>query len=289
MNHFNSYPSVYAIGHRYLGEIPSDTLCRIEEKIDGSQFSFARTPEGALKVRSKRVDMHPEAPDSLFKKAVAAIASLPLKPGWVYRAEAVNAPKHNVLAYERVPTAHVVLFDIAVGLEDYLERGAIEQEATRLGLEVTPLLDMVPYGSFDPAAYAGRRSLLGGPIEGVVIKPVVTVWGQDKKPLIAKWVRDEFKETHRTTWKEPSGPDKHAALAARVCGEVRWAKAVARLRDEDRLQHAPQDIPLIMREVVEDVMKEEKDTLMEALLKMYWGDIRKHLTRGLPEWYKGQL
>lgn len=47
----NSYPSIYSLGHRYISELFSGPVV-IQEKIDGSQFSFGNL-NGKLFCRSK--------------------------------------------------------------------------------------------------------------------------------------------------------------------------------------------------------------------------------------------
>ena len=39
MDSWHSYPQIYALGHRYITELLLDPVL-VEEKIDGSQFSF---------------------------------------------------------------------------------------------------------------------------------------------------------------------------------------------------------------------------------------------------------
>ena len=48
----SSYPKVYAIGHRAIGDIFKDTVL-VEEKIDGSQFSFGKDRDGNFSMRSR--------------------------------------------------------------------------------------------------------------------------------------------------------------------------------------------------------------------------------------------
>jgi hypothetical protein len=48
---WHSYPQVYALGHKYLQFLLSSTVI-IEEKIDGSQFSFGRFGDH-LRLKSK--------------------------------------------------------------------------------------------------------------------------------------------------------------------------------------------------------------------------------------------
>ena len=110
MSSWHSYPSIYALGHAAVAELLLDPVVA-EEKIDGSQYSFGRF-SGALKVRSKGKQMIVESPEKIFRKAVEYVATLDLRDGWTYRGEVLDKPKHNALAYDRVPKGNVILFDI---------------------------------------------------------------------------------------------------------------------------------------------------------------------------------
>lgn len=57
---WHSYPKVYALGHRALAELLLDEVL-VEEKIDGSQFSFGRFG-GDLKARSKGCQLNVDYP-----------------------------------------------------------------------------------------------------------------------------------------------------------------------------------------------------------------------------------
>ncbi len=199
-----SYPGILTVGHRYLEHLFDDVVV-VEEKVDGSQLSFGAGPQ----MRSKGKDQT-DAPDSLFEQAWNAIRVMPLTDGWVYRGEYLAKPKHNVLAYDRVPLQGIVLFDVETSSGTFLEPEAKHAEAVRLGLECAPLLY---HGQLDQFALPPRiadwlkqRSFLGGQlIEGVVIKQY-NRWGVDGKVLIGKCVSDEFKEVHKDTWpKNPNG------------------------------------------------------------------------------------
>jgi hypothetical protein len=100
--HLSSYPSIYTLGHRYLNALLDGPVV-VEEKVDGSQFSMARNLDGSLSVRSKGQEIHLGAVPQLFNQAVAVASSLDLHPGWVYRGEYLQKPKHNTLCYSRVP------------------------------------------------------------------------------------------------------------------------------------------------------------------------------------------
>ena len=138
MSSWKSYPSVFNLGHRVLAELFSDPVL-VEEKIDGSQFSFGLIG-GVLRVRSKGAEMNSEAPEKMFDKAVETVSTLApvLVPGYTYRGEFLRTPKHNTLAYDRTPVGHIIIFDINVDEESYLTYEDKKIEATRLGLEVVP-------------------------------------------------------------------------------------------------------------------------------------------------------
>ena len=60
MSSWNSYPKIYALGHAYLKELSLDPVI-VEEKVDGSQFSFGLI-NGELKCKSHRKELILDAP-----------------------------------------------------------------------------------------------------------------------------------------------------------------------------------------------------------------------------------
>ena len=55
-----SYPKVFNLGHAAMADLLGGNVV-VQEKVDGSQFSFARTDSGQLLFRSKGAEIHPEA------------------------------------------------------------------------------------------------------------------------------------------------------------------------------------------------------------------------------------
>src|SRR5690606_17156441 len=108
-----------------------------------------------------------------------------LREGWTYRGEFLMKPKHNILKYDRNPEGFVIIFDIQDNNGEWLSPEAKAYEAQSLGLECVPLLHR---GKVDEKVLHGllsRTSILGGPIEGVVIKPAsYNLYGMDKKILM---------------------------------------------------------------------------------------------------------
>ncbi len=286
MNSWNSYPKIYALGHRSVADLLSVDV-DVEEKVDGSQFSFGVDESGEIHIRSKGAAMFMDAPEKMFSLAADTVRELApiLHPGWCYRGEYLQKPKHNTLAYTRIPEKHIVLFDIATGLECYASYEEKAAEAARIGLEVVPLLHRGRVQSSDEIRQLlETTSILGGQkIEGVVVKPIGhCLFGEDKKPLIGKFVSEAFKEIHSVEWR------KNNPIAKDIT-ELRWDKAVIHLRERGLIQDAPQDIGKLMAEVQSDVEGECTEEIKDALYKWAWPSIKRRLTAGLPEWYKQEL
>lgn len=305
---WHSYPSIFNVGHKAISELFS-VPCNVEEKVDGSQFSFGIFPntdtpvvrvvdgvEYGIKVKSKGATMHPDAPMDMFKKAVEAVKARVdiLHPGWTYRSEFLAKPKHNALAYERTPKDNIIIFDINPGHEEYLDYDAKRAEAERIGLECVQLLYSGKIDSIDQfRGFLDTTSVLGGQkIEGVVIKPIGgKLYGLDKKLLIGKFVSEAFKEAHKSSWGEsnPTGKDIIQLIGQKYQHKGRWLKAVQHLREAGKLTDSPQDIGPLIKEIPLDIEKEEIDAIKEELYKWAWPHIKRMVTRGFPEWYKERL
>ena len=294
MESWHSYPSIYNMGHKAIEELLKGPVI-VEEKIDGSQFSFGMDTEG-VRVRSKGCEMIVDAPEKMFSKAVDTVKEIAplLTPGWTYRGEYLRTPSHNTLVYSRVPNRHVIIFDINRGHEDYLTPEEKRAEAGRLGLECVPVIFQGMVESVDAfRAFLETESVLGGQkVEGVVVKPAgYTMFGRDKKCLMGKFVSEAFKESHSAAWKEknPASGDILETLAGAYNTQARWMKAVQHLREAGKLEETVRDIGSLMKEVPEDIGKECAEEIKEKLWGWAWPHIRRGVTRGLPEWYKEEL
>lgn len=290
---WRSYPSIFNLGHKAVADIFSEPVY-VQEKVDGSQFSFG-VFGGELKVRSKGKEMDPANPEKLFAKAVATVRGIQdlLINGWTYRGEAFDKPKHNALAYDRVPQGNVILFDINTGEENYILPDGVEQIAPLLGLESVPLVydGLFIDGVEGIQRMLERTSILGGQkIEGVVIKSY-SLYGVDKKRLMGKYVSEAFKEVHKRTWGEsnPAGKDIIERIAASLRTDARFNKAVIHLAERGELEGSPRDIGKLIAELKADLTKEEADAVKEQLFQWAWGDILRKSTNALPAWYKARL
>jgi hypothetical protein len=294
MSSWHSYTKSYNLGHAALKKL-FDGPVTVEEKIDGSQFSFG-VFAGEVKCRSKGREIVPEAVDDMFKLAVQTVIELAptLKDRYTYRGEYLQKPKHNCLAYDRTPKANIIIFDIQPAEEAYLSYEDKRAEANRIGLEVVPLIYEGPGEDMSVERIQEilkQVSILGGQtIEGVVIKNY-TQFGSDKKVVMGKYVSEAFKEVHKKDWGEsnPGKSDMLGFLGHKFKTYARWNKAVQHLKEAGNLTDSPKDIGNLMLEVKRDIQEECKDEIVEVLLKWALPHVLRSATAGLPEWYKEQL
>lgn len=279
-----NYGKVYHFGHRDVRGI-LDKPVYVEEKIDGSQFSFGVTLGGELWCASKNKLLDLNTEDKLFKKAIATVEDLQvhLATGAVYRGEAVCAPRHNKLAYGRAPEKGLVLFDVQYCDGLYVSRGTLEDIAEELDLEIVPclasgaltqqqVLDLV-----DGPAYLGKCGR-----EGIVIKSQDT-----HNRLKCKIVSDGFRETKRLA--KLKGSHSVGSTIEQYRTEARWDKAIQHLREDGALTGTPKDIPAVLREIARDLKDECEDEIKEVLWPKLWKEIVKGVSQGAPEYYLKEL
>lgn len=286
----NSYPKIYNVGHPALDGF-FDEAIEVEEKVDGSQFSFW-LDEDTVRFHSKRVEIYPGAA-GMFEAGVQHILSIQhhLFPDLVYRGEYLRKPKHNTLTYNRVPRGHIILFDVMSTPERYLTRIDMKVHAAKIGLEVVPCLFIGKISSSKEVnELLDLPSVLGGQIEGLVFKRRVgSLWGKDGKALIAKHVREEFREVHRGKKFKVPKQDIIDTIIELYRTEARWRKAVEHLRDDGLLENSPRDIGALMKETQEDLIAECHAEIKSLLFDSFKKQILRGSVRGLPEWYKDQL
>ncbi len=282
---WHSHPKIYTLGDGQLSLLLTGPVT-IEEKIDGSQFSFG-VYAGELKVKSKEQNVDPTAPNGMFKLATeTAVALAPnLTDGWMYRAEAVTKLKHNKLKYDRIPTGGFIVFDISPADGQYLCWEDKKAECDRLGIECVPLL----FSGVNPDVHPlmGSTSILGGKIEGVVIKNYARQ-NRDGKCLMGKLVSQDFRESREIRIVRQV-PEVIPEIISALKTIPRWEKAVQHLRDSGKLAHSASDIGPIVKEAQRDIADECRDQIANALLEWAMPQIQKGCVDGLALWYKDQL
>jgi len=297
MPELRSYSSPFALGHKAVMDIWNG-IVYIQEKIDGSQISWG-VRDGVLHCRSRNQDLShtigTPAAAGMFQKAIETINALypKLVHGWTYRGEYLGKAKQNTLKYDRVPKQNIILFDIDIADQNYMEPGMVAEAARHLGLDYAPmfakLTHQLPLDDLLP--YLDNESILGGcKVEGIVLKNY-SMYGSDSKVLMAKLVSADFREMHGGDWKQrnPSKSDIIQQLIERYGTEARWRKAVQHLREEGKILDEPKDIGLLIGEIPNDILSEHADEIKDALFKAFIKDLTRGWTRGMPEWYKRQL
>lgn len=286
-----AYPKIYSLGHPSIAELLTSPVI-IEEKVDGSQFSFGKfeTPNGDFVVscRSKNQELILGSPEPMFLKAIQTVNEISylLTPNWTYRAEFVSALRHNTLTYNRVPKGYLVLFDVLTESGEWLAPTERSQEAERLGIDSIPVLRVGNFTKIEEIhSILDTESFLGGAnIEGVVIK-------NPMKKLMGKWVCEKFKETNSKLWKKdnPTVNDVVQNIIDGLRTVPRWEKAIQHLREAGQLESSPTDIALLIREIPKDIEQEEKERIKDVLYQWAWPHIKRGVTKGLSDWYKEKL
>jgi hypothetical protein len=288
MSSWHSYPKVYNVGHPQVADVMDGDVI-IQEKVDGSQFSFG-LHDGEIKMRSRNREFAFGEQDNLFQLAAEQVYRVKdrLVPGYTYRCEYLAKKKHNTIAYDRVPLNNFAIFDIEKSeslfsfLAIYPDFDSVPELYRGPGSEVTP--EMIK-------EFMDRESFLGGSkIEGIVIKNY-NRFTRDGKVMMAKHVSEQFKESHGAGWskRHPSSADMTEILVNRYKTEARWAKSVQHMREGGLLESDPRDIGKLIKEVQADIKSECEDEIKQILFDEAWKKISRGVIRGLPEWYKQQL
>jgi hypothetical protein len=201
-------------------------------------------------------------------------------------------PRHNALTYGRIPSRHLIVFDVNTSEERYLGYDEKAAESSRLGLEVVPLLHRGRVETPDHLLnLLGRESVLGSAkIEGFVVKNY-SRFCRDGKSMMGKFVTEEFKETQKVAWQKdnPTSGDIIKILCQTYRTEARWAKSVQHLRDAGKIEGDPRDIGALIAEVRKDVEEECAEEIKARLWRWAKDHVLRRSTAGLPEWYKKTL
>lgn len=291
-----AFPKIFHLGDKFIDKI-FDGPVEITEKIDGSQFVFGKIG-GELFCRSKGKMLVLGAPEKMFEKAIDYVMSVQesIPNNIVFFCEYLRQPKHNVLAYHRIPTNGLALFGVCELPNKFIsEYSRLIFAKNTLGIDVVPLIyegeiktkdDLVEM--LDTDSYLGNVK-----IEGIVIKNYTQPFMiRDRVfPLMSgKFVSEKFKEKHRTDWKvKNTGKGRWDTYVEGFRTDARWEKAVQHLRDNGELENAPRDIGKLIKEIHRDITEEEKENIKDVLWKEFGIQVLRKSTAGFPEWYKKRL
>lgn len=288
-----AYPKILHIGDKPIADLFDDEV-EITEKLDGSQFGFG-VYNGVLYTRSKGKEQDLDNPDKMFIEGVDYVKQIrdKIPNGFSFWGEYLQKPRHNVLAYDRVPKNHIALFGVSKDGE-MLSYDLIKYWAELLQVDAVPLLFKGKTTANEAIKLVGSQSYLGGQeAEGIVVKKYED-WMFLGKILIpvkaGKYVTEKFKEVHHKDWaKLNTAKGAFGTLSASVRTEARWNKAIQHLRESGQFHGTVQDIGTLIKEVHRDLSEEETDNLQRQLWKIYGPDILKASTQGFVDWYKEKI
>ena len=294
MNCVRKFPKIFAIGHRTLARL-FDGPVEITEKVDGSAFSFGKI-EGYVSCRSKNKQLFPEHPDAMFQEAVKQVERIAdlIPDNTTFWGEYLKKPKHNVLAYDRTPKNHIMLFGMECHDDPDWTYSYAELcwWATKFGLDVAKVIYIGQINSHEQLQeLLKQESYLGGPkIEGIVAKAwdkSALIGDQYIWPLAGKYVAEKFKE--KMGQRKFGNKGKWEDYKQSFRTEARWQKAIIHKIEDGSLLYEPKDIGPLLKELNQDLIREHKDEIMEFLWKHHGKEVCRTVTAGFPEYYKEWL
>lgn len=311
MEHLEHYPKVLHLEDlKYFDTQKADSEYIVEEKVDGSQFRFGII-DGKRFYGSHNIDYNESRhPDKMFELAVKGANEIldtfttvsidtentimrENKGSVVFFAEFLKSPRHNTLTYSRIPSHNLVIFDIAID-GWYVSREVKESMAWAFGFETVPLLHSSK--SFPSSALLDelikQDSFLGNTrIEGVVVKnyDLYAERFNMVRPLLLKYVRDDFKELNNKNWNEINPKSIEKVWDKMVNCQQVYNKALQHIRESGKYTGELRDIAPMIEEIRKDVETEYKTLLIEAMWKFHEKELVRWITRGLPSFYKKYL
>lgn len=292
----HAFPKIFALGQPYIKNIFANEV-EITEKVDGSQFVFGKI-NGELFMRSKGQQIFPENPQRMFREAVDYVSSIEDKiaNNFTYYCEYLQKPKHNILAYKRIPKNHLALFAaFDVNSQEFVRNHSfISAIATTIDIDVVPCLFKGVLHEPNIDHLLDKESFLGGAqIEGFVVKNYhqpFLLGGQPIPLMAGKYVSEAFKEKHKGEWKGSyTNQGRWEKFKEIFRTEPRWHKAIQHLRDSGLLQESPKDIGNLIKEIQKDITEEEQDNIKNFLWNYYGDELLRNSVRGFPEFYKRYL
>jgi len=297
----HSFPKIFYIGENWIENLFKGEV-EITEKIDGSQWDIGITKDKQIVKRSKGEDLTfiDDVP-KMFKTAndqTKRISDILIKNNLkdiYFYCEFLDKPNHNVLKYERVPKNNLYLFGVMEGLNFVSDFDILCGYADLLEIEKPNLLYKgIIKNTEELEELLNKDSCLGNErVEGIVVKnykePVIL--GSRIVPIsMGKYVREDFKERHKTEWNNNfNTKGKLATFIDSFKTEARWQKAIQHLKEKGELENSPRDIGKLLIEIKRDVLEEEEQNIKNELFKIFKDNILRKSTNKFPEWYKKQL
>jgi len=172
-----------------------------------------------------------------------------------------------------------IVFDVQVG-EYWLDLPGAVDVATKLGLEFVPYeripatVEAMNAARDKPSEVAVRRGCGGNtdkygfcpPIsEGVVLRPIYRIYGENGERICCKHKRDEFKERGNVP-QLTDDPEQLAVLTEAQAIAEEWVtpQRLGHILDKLGNTREMKDIPKIIAAMQEDVLREAKGEIVEG-------------------------
>ena len=274
-------------------------LLEFTEKIDGSQVGWGwRVQDNTFIVRSKGRELQELEPDEIgqFKRIYSWLQDIKEKipTGYFFYGEYLERAKHNKINYARIPKGFCCVFAVwNENTQQWLSYNEMKAIVDRIGLDIVPLLDIKLADEIaDLPTYMGEllskaKPYLGGDIvEGIVVKDYSLY---DKRDMtVGKLVSESFKEVKhkKTDCKDPLL--KVESLFSAYATTARWDKAIQHCKDRGELTGKHTDIPMLLKELMQDLMEEEGENIKQELFKIFKKQLHKTITEGFADYYFSQ-
>ena len=290
----------------------------IEEKVDGSQFKICISTDGTITCASHNSPDGSPPDMKMFGLAIEQAERIfegynPAVEMTVY-CEYLKSPKHNTIAYGRVPKNNLIIFDVKRDTL-YMNRVAKEEFALSFGMEVVPLLysgdASVVVDENDPDRMdeefkiymLKNTSILGHDekakfrtIEGFVVKNYEKLYDvkkyrnfeQSTHPwMCIKIVNEKFKENNHD--ENPNRTNKFDELKKNYRTEARMLKTIQRAHEEGLLKGELSDLRILVPMVIQDIIDEEEDRIKDALWRIFGKEITGNASKEMIDSYKKWL
>lgn len=277
------FPKIYRLGHKDVKDI-LDGPVEVTEKIDGSQISFG-VIEKKLVVRSKNTEINPADVPNQFVNSYQSVQRIfsegKLEEGYFYYGEAVRGFRHNVITYDIIPKEHIALYSIRKPDGTFEpDFKVIQNTANSFGIDSVPLKHLGTISVPELEDILKQDSFYGPRMEGLVIK------SSRKKFEMAKLVRDDYKEVSQHVIKNSLPLEQRITeLFLQYKTNARWDKAIQHYLDAGNSPDDKLVIPSLIKEVVQDILTEEGETIKDDLFAFFRKQFIRTVTEGLADYY----
>ena len=285
MSRAPGYGKIYTYGSVNAPTFDSDLDIHIEEKFDGSQFSYMLAHDSTLFCWSKNeqldLDVVLQNSKHLFHEAVKLAFEKRKTPGVVYICEYFKRGKHNRLNYNFITEPTLIVLN-AFNVFDHIWMA-----------NETPCLAQQPWKNLKLHldCFLINKSKFGEcQIEGIVLKQ----YSKDMKEMkMAKIVNQEFKEISTHKIKSEHYEETLHSLAIKLVEkyrtEARFYKAIQHLTESGVVINDMKDVSAVIKELHHDIVAECNDDMRQIFEEQLTKLIKRHIGKNVATWLQNYL